>query len=165
MMKNVLKQIFSFILPVTVLVIIPLWVEKEWTFQLSFHLLAGFLLMLSGLTLMFITISSFIKIGKGTLAPWSPPKKLVIKGPYRYVRNPMIIGVLTVLLGEALAFLSKSILIWAGEFFVINIIYFIIYEEPNLENRFGEQYRQYKKNVNTWVPRIRPYDPQQSDEL
>jgi len=60
---------------------------------------------------------------------------------------------------------SKSILIWAGEFFVINIIYFIIYEEPNLENRFGEQYRQYKKNVNTWVPRIRPYDPQQSDEL
>jgi protein-S-isoprenylcysteine O-methyltransferase Ste14 len=77
----------------------------------------------------------------------------------------MIIGVLTVLLGEALAFLSKSILIWAGEFFVINIIYFIIYEEPNLENRFGEQYRQYKKNVNTWVPRIRPYDPQQSDEL
>jgi len=160
-MTKVLKQIFSFILPVTVLVIIPKWIEKDRTLHMSFQLLAGLILILTGLTMMTITISSFISIGKGTLAPWSPPSKLVIKGPYRHVRNPMILGVLTVLLGEALGLWSKSILVWTGEFFIINIIYFIIYEEPNLEKRFGDDYRKYKKHVPRWVPRLTPYNPSQ----
>jgi protein-S-isoprenylcysteine O-methyltransferase Ste14 len=163
-MINVLKQIFSFILPVTVLVIIPLWVEKNWSLQMGVHLFAGLLVVLLGLTMMAITISSFIRIGKGTLAPWSPTKRLVIKGPYRYVRNPMILGVLTVLLGEALSLWSKNILVWSGEFFLINIIYFIIYEEPNLEKRFGDEYREYKKNVSRWLPRLTPYHPEQHNE-
>ena len=73
-------------------------------------------------------------------------------------------GVLIVLLGEALTFLSKNIVIWAGEFFIINIIYFIIYEEPNLEKRFGEEYREYKKHVSMWLPRLTPYYPDQSEK-
>jgi protein-S-isoprenylcysteine O-methyltransferase Ste14 len=161
-MINLLKQIFSFILPVTVLVIVPLWVEENWTVRLSFHLFAGLIIAVIGLTIMALTISSFITIGKGSLAPWSPPKKLVIKGLYRYVRNPMILGVLTVLLGEALGVWSKNILVWAGEFFIINIIYFIIYEEPNLEKRFGDEYREYKKHVSMWIPRRTPYYPDES---
>ena len=163
-MINVLKQIFSFILPVTVLVIVPLWIEKNRTLQMNVHLFAGLVVILLGLIMMAITISSFIRIGKGTLAPWSPTKKLVIKGPYRYVRNPMILGVLTVLLGEALSLWSKSILVWAGEFFIINIIYFIIYEEPNLEKRFGDEYREYKKTVSRWLPRLTPYHPEKHNE-
>ena len=163
-MMNVLKQIFSFILPVTVLVIIPLWIEKNWVVHVSFHLFAGLILILLGLIIMAVTISSFIRIGKGTLAPWSPPKKFVIKGLYRYVRNPMIIGVLTVLLGESLGIWSKNILIWAGEFFIINIIYFLLYEEPNLERRFGEEYRKYKKHVSMWLPRLTPYHRDQIKE-
>ena len=161
-MKNILKQIFSFILPITVLVLVPLWVEKNWTVRAVFHLFAGSIIILFGLTIMAFTISSFIRIGKGTLAPWSPPKKLVIKGLYRYVRNPMILGVLIVLLGEALGLWSKNILVWAGEFFIINIIYFIIYEEPSLEKRFGDEYREYKKHVSMWIPRRTPYHPDQS---
>ncbi len=161
-MINLLKQIFSFILPVTVLVIVPLWVEENWTVRVSFHLFAGLIIIVIGLTIMALTISSFITIGKGTLAPWSPPKKLVIKGLYRYVRNPMILGVLTVLLGEALGVWSKNILVWAGEFFIINIIYFTIYEQPNLEKRFGGEYREYKKHVSMWIPRRTPYYPDES---
>lgn len=156
-MKNLLKQMVSFILPVTVLVIVPLWIEKARTVHAGFHLFFGLMLILAGLIIMILTISSFIRIGKGTLAPWSPTKKLVIRGLYRYVRNPMILGVLTVLLGEALSLWSENILIWAGSFFVINTIYFIIYEEPDLEIKFGEEYRDYKKHVPRWLPRLTPF--------
>jgi len=147
----------SFILPITVTVIVPLWIENNWTIHLSAPFVCGLLLIVLGLIVMVLTISSFIRIGKGTLAPWSPTKKLVVRGLYRYVRNPMISGVLTVLLGEALVVRSQNILIWAGAFFVINTIYFIIYEEPNLEHRFGNEYREYKKHVSRWLPRLTAY--------
>jgi protein-S-isoprenylcysteine O-methyltransferase Ste14 len=164
-MKNFLKQIFSFILPFTVLVIVPLWIEKKKTLQMSVHLFAGLVVILLGLTIMTITISSFIRIGKGTLAPWSPTKKLVVKCLYKYVRNPMILGVFTVLLGEVLSLWSQNILIWAGAFFLINTIYFIIYEEPNLEKRFGDEYREYKKHVPRWLPRVTPYHQETQNAL
>jgi len=161
MMKNLLKHIFSFILPVTVLVLVPLWIEKDFTIRVGINLIFGLILILVGLSVMVVTISSFISIGKGTLAPWSPTQKLVIRGLYQYVRNPMILGVLTILLGESLCFWSKSILTWAGSFFIINTIYFIIYEEPDLEERFGEEYREYKRHVSRWIPRLTPYHPNQ----
>jgi protein-S-isoprenylcysteine O-methyltransferase Ste14 len=164
-MRNLIKQIFSFILPFTVLVIVPLWIEKNRTLQTSVHLFAGLIVILTGLTVMAITISSFIRIGKGTLAPWSPTKKLVVKGLYKYVRNPMILGVFTVLLGEALSLWSENILIWAGAFFIINTIYFIVYEEPNLEKRFGNEYRDYKKQVPRWLPRVTPYHQETQNAL
>src|SRR5215813_608151 len=153
-MITAIKNIMSFILPVTVLIIVPLWIEDDWTIHYGLSLICGLLLIVVGLVVMVLTISSFIRIGRGTLAPWSPTKKLVIKGLYRYVRNPMILGVLTVLLGEALIVRSESILIWAGVFFIINTIYFIVYEEPNLEQRFGDDYREYKKHVSRWLPRL-----------
>ncbi len=156
-MVNILKQIFSFILPITVLVIVPVWIEKNWMININFFLFAGSMLVLIGLMIMAVCISSFIRIGRGTLAPWSPTKKLVVRGLYRYVRNPMILGVLIVLLGEALALKSQNILIWAASFFVINTIYFIVYEEPDLEDRFGDEYREYKKHVSRWLPRRTPY--------
>ena len=164
-MKNLLKQIISFVLPVTVLVIIPLLIEKNRAIHGGPHLFLGLICMLMGLTIMVLTISSFIRIGKGTLAPWSPTKKLVITGLYRYVRNPMILGVLTVLLGESLTLWSASILRWAGYFFIINTIYFIILEEPGLEKRFGEEYREYKKHVSMWLPRLTPFNADQKKAL
>ena len=163
-MINVLKQIFSFILPITVLVIVPLWIERDWTTDIHLSVFWGSLIMLLGLAIMTVCISSFIRIGKGTLAPWSPTKKLVVRGPYRYVRNPMILGVLIVLLGEALALKSQNILIWAASFFVINTIYFMVYEEPDLEVRFGDEYREYKKHVSRWLPRQRPYEQHQNEK-
>lgn len=156
-----IKQIVSFILPITVLIIVPLWLEPDWKIHADVTLIFGTLLVVLGLIMMSSTISSFIRIGKGTLAPWSPTRRLVIKGLYRYVRNPMILGVLLVLLGEALSLRSRNILIWAGAFFVINTIYFIVYEEPNLEERFGDEYREYKKHVSRWLPRLKPYQQNQ----
>jgi len=110
-----------------------------------------------GLYAITMTVSSIIRIGKGTLAPWSPSEHLVIGGMYGYVRNPMILGVLTVLIGESVAILSYRILIWAVCFFVTNTIWFVVYEEPSLTKKFGEEYRQYKKNVPRWIPRLKPF--------
>src|SRR5258708_2673953 len=73
----------------------------------------------------------------------------------------LILGVLTVLLGEATMFSSVPILTWAGTFFMINTIYFFILEEPQLDDRFGEDYRLYKKHVSCWIPRMKPYQPQE----
>jgi protein-S-isoprenylcysteine O-methyltransferase Ste14 len=108
---------------------------------------------------MIMTISTFIRIGKGTLAPWSPTRKLVIGGMYGYVRNPMIMGVLIVLIGESIAILSLKIFIWAVIFFIINNIFFFLYEEPNLEKKFGAEYQEYKKNVPRWIPRLKAFVP------
>lgn len=158
-MINILKQIFSFVLPVTVLIIVPLCIEKNISMHGIIPLLAGILIIFAGLSVMIVTISMFIRIGKGTLAPWSPTRKLIIEGIYRHVRNPMIIGVLIVLTGEAISILSWNIFIWTLAFFVINNIYFLLLEEPLLENKFGEEYVDYKRNVPRWIPRIKPYNP------
>ncbi len=156
-MNRALKQIFSFILPVTVLIIIPLCIEKDITIKFLPAFIIGIIVMGMGLYAITMTVSSIIRIGKGTLAPWSPSEHLVIGGMYGYVRNPMILGVLTVLIGESVAILSYRILIWAVCFFVTNTIWFVVYEEPSLTKKFGEEYRQYKKNVPRWIPRLKPF--------
>jgi len=158
-MKTALKQIISFILPVIVLILVPLAIETNVSINHILSLLTGLFIMCMGLYIMTMTISLFIRIGKGTLAPWSPTRKLVIHGLYRHVRNPMIMGVLIVLIGESIAILSMNILIWAVIFFIINNLYFVIYEEPNLEKRFGDEYQDYKKNVPRWIPRLKPFEP------
>lgn len=159
-MINLLKHLFSLILPVTVLILVPLWIEDDFSINNIYALIGGSILILAGLLVIVLTISAFIRIGKGALAPWSPTKKLVVTGIYAHVRNPMISGVLTVLLGESLAILSLSIFIWAIAFFIINNIYFLMYEEPNLGERFGEDYRQYKSKVPRWIPAMKPYQLQ-----
>src|SRR5579859_5987952 len=117
---NWVRQIVSFILPVTVLIIVPMNIEKDWSFSPGWIFFAGLMSITTGLIMMGFTISSFIRIGKGTLAPWSPTKKLVVTGLYQYVRNPMILGVLLVLLGESACFWSVALLKWATLFFAIN---------------------------------------------
>ncbi|MEP7321172.1 MAG: isoprenylcysteine carboxylmethyltransferase family protein [Saprospiraceae bacterium] len=112
----------------------------------------AFVVFISGLTLFSWTVSLFQRIAKGTLAPWTDKNKLVIEGPYRYCRNPMITGVLFMLLGEALWLRSLPILTWAFIFFIINTFYFILQEEPFLERKFGDDYRMYKRKVPRWLP-------------
>lgn len=162
-MKNVLRHLFSFILPFTVLIIVPLYIEKKILLHNILVTLTGCLVIASGLVIMTLTISMFATIGKGTLAPWSPTKKLVISGLYRYVRNPMILGVFIILIGESIALLSVRILEWAVIFLFINTTYFLVYEEPGLEERFGDEYLEYKKHVRRWIPRLTPYIPDQTD--
>jgi protein-S-isoprenylcysteine O-methyltransferase Ste14 len=160
--KNILKQLFSLILPVTVLIIVPALIEQKWVAAAGAQLIAGLLIVLLGLFVMAQTIFTFIRIGKGTLAPWSPTHKLVVGGMYAYVRNPMILGVITVLIGESIVISSRPILLWAALVFIINTAYFMFSEEPGLEKRFGDEYRKYKKNVPRWIPRMRPWKPEMS---
>lgn len=120
----------------------------------------GVLVFVIGLSVFVRSIILFIKIGRGTLAPWNPTKKLVVKSLYRYVRNPMILGVLNLLLAEAFFFGSLVILIWAVLFFTINHFYFILKEEPNLLKRFGTDYQEYKDNVPRWLPRLSGWKPE-----
>jgi protein-S-isoprenylcysteine O-methyltransferase Ste14 len=161
------SHIKSFILPFTVILVIPaaiLWLtgfRVGWGLSMPWEaviVLAGAVLMGNGLYYLAMCIWIFMKIGQGTLAPWSPTKKLVMIGPYRQVRNPMISSVLAVLLGESIAFGSLGILLWFLLFFGINYVYFVFSEEPGLGKRFGEDYRIYKKNVPRWIPRLRPWD-------
>ena len=154
-MRRILRQGLSFILPITVLILVPGYIEKNWLPKSLPTFLAGILIMCAGLVLMVKTISSIIRIGDGTLAPWSPTKKLVKTGLYAYVRNPMILGVLTVLIGESIAVSSENIFIWACIFFIVNNIFFFVYEEPNLQKKFGDEYWEYKKNVPRWAPRLK----------
>jgi protein-S-isoprenylcysteine O-methyltransferase Ste14 len=155
--KYLLKQISSLILPVTVLILVPAAIEKDITIKNIPAFVAGVLLMLAGALLLCLTIYNFIIIGKGTLAPWFPTGKLIVTGVYRYVRNPMISGVLIILLGESIAILSLSIFAWMILFFLINNVFFLVYEEPNLGKRFGKDYLDYKKNIPRWIPRNKPY--------
>jgi protein-S-isoprenylcysteine O-methyltransferase Ste14 len=111
----------------------------------------------AGLTLLAHTILLFARRGRGTLAPWAPTQRLVVTGVYRHVRNPMISGVLAVLLGETLLFQSLPLLAWAGLFALVNAIYMPLIEEPGLEKRFGNDYRTYKNNVPRWLPRLTPW--------
>lgn len=95
--------------------------------------------------------------GEGTPAPWDPPRKLVVQGPYRHVRNPMISGVIFVLAGEALLLKSWLIGGWLLLFLTLNLLYLPLFEERDLEERFGPDYREYKENVPRWFPRPRPW--------
>jgi protein-S-isoprenylcysteine O-methyltransferase Ste14 len=165
---TLLRHLLSIaLLPATVTVIIPAYVitssgkiRPDWGLNLPWEilpLLLGGCLIGIGLTLLANTIRMFATVGRGTLAPWDPTQRLVVRGVYRHVRNPMISGVLFILLGEAVLFGSWPLFRWFLLFFLINAIYIPLYEERGLERRFGEDYRLYRANVPRWVPRLRPW--------
>ena len=122
--------------------------------------LLGAVLIAAGAALWVWTVRLFAQIGQGTLAAWDPTRHLVVAGPYGHVRNPMITAVAGVLLGEAILFGSPALLVWAGVFLAINQVYFLRYEEPGLERRFGEEYRSYIRQVPRWIPRRRAWTPE-----
>jgi protein-S-isoprenylcysteine O-methyltransferase Ste14 len=153
-MKLFIKTLFTVIFAITVTVILSLLI----VIISNNHLLAfnsvlsgvmltlGALLIILGLGLIIYTNKSFLKIGKGTLVPLDPPKNLIVNGVYRYVRNPMIIGALTLIFGEALIFSSIELFVLFLLIFTVNHIYFVYSEEPGLTERFGNEYTEYKKN-------------------
>lgn len=116
------------------------------------------IILLCGVILFIWSNFLFIKMGRGTLAPWDPPHRLVIEGPYGHVRNPMIIGVMLILLAEPMFFLSAGMLIWCFLFAATNMVYFPLVEEKMLLRRFGERYEAYRKNVPAWFPRLTAWE-------
>ena len=112
-----------------------------------------------GLAMAFWTVALLTKLGEGTPAPWDPPQKLVVRGPYRFVRNPMITSVLFMLLAETLLLQSWPIFCWLVFFYLANAFYFPLFEEKSLEKRFSKDYLEYKKHVPRWIPRLTPWSP------
>src|SRR5262249_8839550 len=118
----------------------------------------GAVLLFVGISLFAASLHQFPTRGRGTLAPWDPPRHLVVSGPYRFVRNPMISGVLFILFAEAAWFQSPRLLVWAGAFLVANWVYIPLIEEPQLIHRFGEPYREYCRHARRFLPRTRPWN-------
>jgi protein-S-isoprenylcysteine O-methyltransferase Ste14 len=98
-------------------------------------------------------IFTFVAIGKGTPAPFDPPRRLVIRGPYRFVRNPMYIGAGLALASAALFYESLPLLGYAGLFFLAAHAFVVWYEEPTLRRTFGQEYEKYCHEVGRWWPR------------
>ena len=97
----------------------------------------------------------FLAKGGGTPAPVEPPRELVVAGLYKYVRNPMYVGVLLMIIGHFLWFGYWNLLIYAAVVFIAFNTFVAFYEEPNLKTRFGTTYEDYLKRVPRWIPRIR----------
>jgi len=150
------------VFPLTMTALVPWWLLRAatpaaWPIPRVALLAGGALFCAGGLALLVTTIGWFARVGKGTLAPFDPPRHLVLRGVYRHVRNPMISGVAFILLGEAMLFASPSVLSWFAIFSAIQLVYIRFVEEPGLERRFGEPYREYKLHVRAWIPRLRPW--------
>jgi len=161
-----LKAIIA--LPFMVTVVIPIFifhVAKPWfpLHQLPeiWTTILGVVFLLAGFLLFVKSLDLFIRIGKGTLAPWNPTRHIVVESLYRYMRNPMLLGVNLILLGEATFWRSGNLLIWNISFLLLNHFYFLYKEEPDLERRFGEEYQEYCRNVPRWIPRWPGWYPEQ----
>ncbi|MDP9204941.1 MAG: isoprenylcysteine carboxylmethyltransferase family protein [Gemmatimonadota bacterium] len=156
------------VLPFVVAVLVPIWLARTNNISLALGTTgprilaqtAGLLLIVFGLFLFASSLRRFATEGEGTLAPWDPPRRLVVRGPYRYVRNPMISGVLFVLFGESLLLLSQPHLLWALIFLGMNSVVIPLVEEPGLRRRFGDSYLEYCRHVPRLVPRLRPWEPE-----
>ncbi len=116
---------------------------------------AGGVVMAAGLGLVAWCFYDFAARGRGTPAPWDPPRRLVVGGPYRRVRNPMYLGILAILVGEAIFFRSAALVLWAAITAVAFHLAVVLYEEPGLRDRFGVDYDRYLADVPRWLPRLR----------
>jgi protein-S-isoprenylcysteine O-methyltransferase Ste14 len=159
------------ILPMTVTVLVPSWIMQRYHLVLragtttvsTLVQLAGAAAVALGVLLFASSVWRFATDGRGTLAPWDPPRLLVVRGPYQYVRNPMISGVLFVIAGEAAILLSVPHAAWALFFLIVNIVYIRYVEEPKLAKRFGPGYEIYRQSVPRFIPRLRPWQPRFRD--
>jgi protein-S-isoprenylcysteine O-methyltransferase Ste14 len=163
-----IRQLVSIaILPVTVTFVIPWWIASRNGLSVvaprtaadAAAVAAGAAFLAVGVVLFAWSLFYFWTRGRGTLAPWDPPRAFVVEGPYRYVRNPMISGVIFILMGEAFVMRAQTIAEWAALFTLINVIYIPLTEEPMLAARFGEPYAVYKRAVRRFLPRIHAWRP------
>lgn len=150
--------LFTVLAPGTVAVYVPYWIlsshgpvhlERIGAWQLL-----AFPLMAVGVAGYFWCARDFAVAGRGTPAIIDPPKILVARGPYRFVRNPMYLSVTLLLLGEALLFESSAVAAYAAAFWAVTCLFVLLYEEPHLRRKFGASYQEYCRAVGRWIPRL-----------
>lgn len=151
--------IFTVLVPGTLAVLIPYRLVSSpaarGNLQIGGVRYAGLILITAGALIYLRCALDFVFAGKGTPAPIDPPKKLVVRGLYKYVRNPMYVGMLSLVLGQAIWFESKTLFGYAGLVFLLFTSFVFFYEEPVLRRKFGESYQRYCQTVPRWIPRMR----------
>ena len=113
----------------------------------------GIVVTVAGAALAVWCVLTFAIVGRGTPAPFDPPRRLVTRGPYRVVRNPMYVGAAIAVAGAAIVYRSLPLALYAGGFLVLTHLFVIGYEEPTLRSTFGAEYEEYCKRVGRWLPR------------
>ncbi len=154
-MKFFLKDLlFTIFIPGTVSVYVPLLVARgQRAGSIPALLILGIVLLALGASIYLWTVWDFAAAGRGTPLPADAPKKLVVRGLYRYVRNPMYLGVLLVIFGWSAVFATAWLLVYAlGVYFLVHA-FIVLYEEPKLLSLFGREYELYRASVGRWIPR------------
>ena len=148
---------FTLLMPGMVAVVIPWFIAyRNHAIQFSHWTLlrcGGLVLFVVGAGILLWCIWDFAVFGRGTLAPIDPPTQLVVRGPYRYVRNPMYVGGALLVLGESALFETLVLLVYSAVFIAVAHCFVVLYEEPTLRRQFGESYKTYCRRVHRWWPR------------
>ncbi len=164
-MRKVVALLASFLFfcvaPGTVAGLIP-WIITHWRLHPAFFDIAGLrdlgiALVIVGIVPLAESFARFAWKGLGTPAPFMPTRHLVVTGFYRHVRNPMYIGVLAAILGQALWLGDERLFLYAAIVWLLSHLFIVAYEEPMLRRSFGEQYAAYRVNVPRWLPRLTPW--------
>ena len=138
------------------------WLLTDWRVGKTLWLpvrIVGILLLVAGIVVLLNAFVRFVVEGIGTPAPVAPTQRLVVGGPYRYVRNPMYLAVSATIVGQALVLGRAVLLLYAAGFVVLVVAFVRSYEEPTLLQQFGDEYEDYRRAVPGWWPRLRPWTP------
>jgi protein-S-isoprenylcysteine O-methyltransferase Ste14 len=155
--------VFFFVAPAVVVGWVP-WALTRWEMGPAFQgfgagRFLGSALIVLGAGMLVESFVRFAVRGLGTPNPLAPPEVLVVSGLYRYVRNPMYVGGVSAVLGQALVLGSARLVEYAAIVWVLFTLFVVLYEEPTLRRRFGASYELYRENVGRWWPRLRPWFP------
>lgn len=161
--------LFFFLAPGVVAGLVP-WLLSHWTFRSttwdSLPLRwTGAAFVAIGLGALIECFVRFALRGRGTPAPLLPTEVLIVSGLYRFVRNPMYVAVFLIVAGQGVLFGSTPILLYAACVWIAFTLFVLLYEEPTLRRRFGQQYSEYCTHVHRWVPRLRPWKGVQKSAL
>jgi protein-S-isoprenylcysteine O-methyltransferase Ste14 len=153
--------LFLVLAPGFFVVLVPYWISR-WhvqppLFGLAVSRVIGVLLMAAGLPVLLESFARFALQGYGTPAPVFPTRHLIVEGFYRYVRNPMYVAVVSMVLGEGLLFGNPQLLLYGVVAWLVTFLFVVTYEEPTLRRTFGAEYDTYRANVPRWIPRLTPW--------
>ena len=145
--------LFSVVVPGLGAVLVPWWILSRGYATPTPIAWAAASVIAVGVALYVVCVRAFAIVGRGTPGPWDAPRRLVAVGPYRWVRNPIYIAAILVVVGEAWVFRSIALLAYAGAMAVVFHLFVVGYEERTLHHRFGGVYAEYVRTVSRWIPR------------
>lgn len=162
-MSLLASALFLVLAPGTVAVYVP-WVITRWRpgslpLYIDIVRAVGVVLAIAGISVLLEAFWRFAWIGRGSPAPVLPTNTLVVSGFYRFVRNPMYVSVVAIVLAQAAWFWRWELVVYAALLLTLFHLFVLVYEEPTLAARYGDSYKRYRRHVRRWIPRLRPWNP------